>query len=79
MVLKHVLIVFASFWLQLIGYLLSLICFASEHAVGLMCEKFNEQRIFIHDCFMVFCLLATVNVWRGLWGLLDFYTGEWRF
>lgn len=25
---------------------------------------------------MIICLLATINVWRGLWGVFDFYAGK---
>lgn len=60
---------------QAIGYTLSIICFATEHAVGCFCEN-NEKRIYMHDFFMVICLLATINVWRGFWVLLKFHFSE---
>lgn len=61
---------------QAIGYTLSLICFASEHAVGWSCENNNENRIYMHDAFMVICLFASINIWRGFWLLLDFHFGD---
>lgn len=61
---------------QAIGYVLSITCFASEQAVGSLCENNNEIRIYIHDLFMVFGLLASINVWRGFWVLLDLNFGD---
>lgn len=61
---------------QAIGYTLSIICFATEHVVGCLCENNNDSRIYIHDAFIMICLFATICVWRGLWVLLEFHLGE---
>lgn len=63
---------------QTIGVVLSLICFSSEPFVCQLCDAFNTNRIYIHDVFMTFCLIANVGVWRGLWNFLDIILGEWR-
>ena len=53
-----------------------MICFITENVVGCLCEKYNENRIYVHDAFMILCLLATISVWRGLWMIMDQLLGE---
>jgi hypothetical protein len=56
-----------------------LFCFASEQAFDKLCQKFSAAHIYIQDVFMVICLLATINVWRGLWGVVELAVGEgWK-
>lgn len=62
--------------LQAIGYGISLICFVAENAVGFLCKKFNKCRSYIHHAFIIVCLFAAVNVWRGLWLFMELKTGE---
>lgn len=61
---------------QLIGAVLSVICFAFESTVNRLFEKNKPCRIIVHDAFMLVCLLATINVWRGLWNFGLIYTRE---
>lgn len=53
--------------------MLAIFCFASENLVGTVSEMNNKSRLYILDAFMLVCLLATVNFWRGLWMLADLY------
>lgn len=62
--------------LQVIGYTLSLICFAAETTVGNLCQKYDKHRVYIHNAFVILCLLATVTVWRGLWNTLELKLGK---
>lgn len=61
---------------KLIGFTLTILIFLLESAVAFLCKKFSEYQILIQDAFMLICLLATVNVWRGIWMLLDIFGGN---
>jgi hypothetical protein len=48
----------------------------AENAVGFLCQNYNKCRIYIHHAFIMVCLFAAVNVWRGLWLLMELKTGK---
>ena len=38
------------------------------------CERLHGfWRVVVADCFLFFSFIGTVNVWRGVWQLLDIY------
>ena len=59
-----------------VGFTLSLVCFAMEPLVSCLCRKFEEQKNFIFNIFLVFCLVGSITVWRGLWNFMDIKTGK---
>lgn len=62
--------------MQLIGYLLAFICFTVQSYVGILCEKYENEKVFIYDAFAVICLLSGINVWRGIWSFVNYFAGN---
>ncbi|KAJ6644139.1 hypothetical protein Bhyg_09105 [Pseudolycoriella hygida] len=58
------------------GYSLALICFVTQSSVSVAYEKFEDKRVFIYDVFIVICLLAAINVWRGIWTFVTYFAGD---
>ncbi|XP_037049107.1 uncharacterized protein LOC119083486 [Bradysia coprophila] len=62
------------------GYSLALICFTIQSCVGAVCEKHDDQKVFIFDVFAMVSLLSAINVWRGVWSFVAYFTDgnkEW--
>lgn len=39
-----------------------------------ICDRLNGiLRIIIADVYILFALIGTINIWRGIWNLLDHY------
>ncbi|XP_050443178.1 uncharacterized protein LOC126847142 isoform X2 [Adelges cooleyi] len=64
-----------SAWLSLaIGYGVVLIAFALQPTVKSIVKKVRGiKRMFIVDTYLLFSFFGAVNVWRGIWTMLDVY------
>ncbi|XP_070498973.1 uncharacterized protein [Chironomus tepperi] len=64
-----------SAWASLIiGYAIVGITFSMQPIMKWACEKLEGfWRIIIADIFLFVSFIGTVNVWRGIWALLDIY------
>ncbi|KAL7044166.1 hypothetical protein ACKWTF_001810 [Chironomus riparius] len=64
-----------SAWASLIiGYAIVGITFSIQPIMKWACEKLEGfWRIIIADIFLFVSFIGTVNVWRGIWALLDIY------
>ena len=66
--------------LQIIGYAIVGITFSMQPIMKWACEKLEGfWRIIIADIFLFVSFIGTVNVWRGIWALLDIYFLPGRF
>jgi len=59
-----------------IGYSLALICFTAQSYIGILCEKYDDQKVFIYDVFTIVSLLSAINVWRGVWTFITYFAGD---
>lgn len=64
-----------SAWASLaIGYMVVAIAFLLQPVMRWLCDRLNGAiRLLAADVFLLFSLLGTVNVWRGIWNLLNIY------
>ncbi|XP_034827229.1 uncharacterized protein fusl isoform X2 [Maniola hyperantus] len=64
-----------SFWTSLVvGYSLVILTFAAQAPVRWAVAKLQgAPRLLLADVYHLISFFATVNVWRGIWGLLDVY------
>ncbi|XP_045768111.1 uncharacterized protein LOC123869297 isoform X2 [Maniola jurtina] len=64
-----------SFWTSLVvGYSLVILTFAAQAPVRWAVAKLHgAPRLLLADVYHLISFFATVNVWRGIWGLLDVY------
>ncbi|XP_023955122.2 uncharacterized protein LOC112058487 isoform X1 [Bicyclus anynana] len=64
-----------SCWTSLVvGYALVVLTFAAQAPVRWAVAKLQgAPRLLLADVYHLISFLATVNVWRGIWGLLDIY------
>ncbi|XP_018564398.1 uncharacterized protein LOC108905848 isoform X2 [Anoplophora glabripennis] len=64
-----------SAWASLIlGYASVAIAFILQPVMRYLCERFSgTPRLLIADFFILFALFGTINVWRGIWNLLNIY------
>lgn len=44
--------------------------------MGIICEKYDYERVLIYDAFTMICLLSAINVWRGVWSFVTYYAGK---
>lgn len=59
---------------QAIGYMVVAIAFLLQPVMRWLCDRLNgAMRLLAADVFLLFSLLGTVNVWRGIWNLLNIY------
>lgn len=59
---------------QAIGYGLVAVTFSMQSLMKWACDRLNGwRRIVVADLFLAFSFVGTVNVWRGIWQLLDIY------
>ncbi|CAG4985615.1 unnamed protein product [Parnassius apollo] len=64
-----------SFWTSLIiGYVIVLVTFAMQVPMRWVVARLHgAPRLLLVDIYHLISFVATVNVWRGVWGLLDVY------
>ncbi|KAF4525719.1 hypothetical protein B566_EDAN011896 [Ephemera danica] len=64
-----------SAWISLgIGYGVTAAGFALQVPARIACEKLSGAfRIIVADAYQFFCFCGTVNLWRGVWNLLNIY------
>lgn len=64
-----------SAWASLIlGYASVAVAFILQPVMRYLCERFSgTPRLLIADVFILFALFGTINVWRGIWNLLNIY------
>lgn len=59
---------------QAIGYGIVAVTFALQSLMKWACDRLTGfRRVAVADLFLSFSFVGTVNVWRGVWQLLDFY------
>ncbi|XP_015117593.1 uncharacterized protein LOC107041516 isoform X1 [Diachasma alloeum] len=57
---------------MVIGYILVAITFCFQPVMRYVCSRLQGlSRLLAADAFLVLSFLGTVNVWRGIWGLLE--------
>lgn len=62
------------FSLQVVGYSIVAIAFLMQPAMRWLCDRLSATpRLLVADLFLLFSLVSTINVWRGLWNLLNIY------
>ncbi|XP_055600468.1 uncharacterized protein LOC129749513 isoform X2 [Uranotaenia lowii] len=58
----------------LIGYGVTGVTFSLQPAMRWACDRLNGVwRVVVADLFLFFSFLGTINVWRGVWHVLDHY------
>jgi hypothetical protein len=69
-----------NYHFQIIGYAIVGITFSLQPVMKWACERLEGfWRVIVADIFLFFSFVGTVNVWRGIWGLLDIYFLPGRF
>lgn len=59
---------------QVLGYILVAVAFLLQPAMKWLCDRLQGAvRLVAVDVFLLLSLVATVNVWRGIWNLLNIY------
>lgn len=59
---------------QAIGYGFVAVTFAMQSLMKWACDRLEGwKRLAAADIFLTFSFIGTINVWRGLWQLLDLY------
>ncbi|CAG9802966.1 unnamed protein product [Chironomus riparius] len=56
----------------LIGYTVAIICFLIHPTINFLCEMFIDFKVLYRNIHAGFCLVATINIWRGYWMLFTF-------
>lgn len=60
--------------LKAIGYGIVAITFALQSLMKWACDRLTGfWRVAVADLFLFFSFVGTVNVWRGVWQLLEIY------
>uniref|UniRef100_A0A1Q3FS56 Putative conserved plasma membrane protein n=1 Tax=Culex tarsalis TaxID=7177 RepID=A0A1Q3FS56_CULTA len=58
----------------LIGYGVTAVTFSLQPLMRWTCDRLTGiWRVIVADLFLFFSFIATINVWRGVWQLLDYY------
>lgn len=58
--------------LQIIGYMIVAITFCLQPLMRYVCARLEGlSRLMAADAFILLSFFGTVNVWRGIWNLLD--------
>lgn len=58
----------------LIGYGVTGVTFSLQPLMRWACDRLTGiWRVIVADLFLFFSFIGTINVWRGVWQLLDFY------
>lgn len=67
------------FDIQIAGYIIVVVTFALQAPARWAAARLHgTPRLLLADVYHLISFVATVNVWRGIWGLLDvyFFPGE---
>ena len=60
--------------LQAIGYVIVTMTFSLQPLMRYACARLQGlARLIVADCFLLLSFLGTVNVWRGIWNVLDLW------
>ncbi|KAE8737714.1 hypothetical protein FOCC_FOCC016818 [Frankliniella occidentalis] len=65
-----------------IGYCITIVAFSLQPCMMSVVQRMSGfSRVLVVDIYHLFSFFGTVNVWRGVWNLLNFYflPGSWRF
>ncbi|XP_063982797.1 uncharacterized protein LOC135165439 isoform X3 [Diachasmimorpha longicaudata] len=63
---------FPTRYRAVIGYIIVAITFCFQPVMRYVCSRLQGlSRLLAADAFLVLSFLGTVNVWRGIWGLLE--------
>lgn len=63
-----------NIFFQILGYTIVAMAFSMQPAMKWLCDRLKGcWRIIVSDIFLFFSVVGTVNVWRGIWNLLDIY------
>jgi len=68
--------------LQAIGYGVTVVGFVLQVPARLACDRLSGvPRLIVADLYQFLCFCGTVNLWRGVWNLLNIYflPGEYFF
>lgn len=66
--------IYLVFLLQIIGYIIVAVTFLLQPLMKWACERLEGfARVLVADIFLFTSFVGTVNVWRGVWQLLDIY------
>ncbi|CAH1101314.1 unnamed protein product [Psylliodes chrysocephalus] len=66
--------IFSSWSSLVLGYLVVASAFLLQPLMKYLCERLTgTTRLLIADTFVLYALFGTVNVWRGIWNLLNIY------
>ncbi|XP_063701586.1 uncharacterized protein LOC134831710 [Culicoides brevitarsis] len=66
--------IYSSWGSVLIGYSVVAITFALQPVMKWACDRLEGwQRVAAADVFLFFSFIGTINVWRGVWHVLDNY------
>lgn len=69
-----------SFFLQAIGYGFTAVTFSMQSLMKWACDRLTGwKRLVVADLFLAFSFIGTINVWRGIWQLLDIYCLPGKF
>mgnify|MGYP005986519327 FL=1 len=59
---------------QIVGYCAVAIAFLLQPFMKWLCDRITGvSRVLVADLFLILSLVGTVNVWRGIWNLLNLY------
>ncbi|KAL3269665.1 hypothetical protein HHI36_008726, partial [Cryptolaemus montrouzieri] len=58
----------------ILGYGIVTISFLMQSIIKWICEHLSKlPRLIFGDVFVIFAAIGTINTWRGMWDLLDYY------
>lgn len=61
-------------YFQIVGYSAVAIAFMLQPLMRWLCDRITGfSRLLVADIFLLLSLIGTVNVWRGIWNLLNIY------
>jgi hypothetical protein len=59
---------------QAIGYGVTVVGFALQVPARIACDRLSGgPRLIVADLYQFLCFCGTVNLWRGVWNLLNIY------
>jgi hypothetical protein len=62
------------FYFQVLGYIIVLLAFSLQSTLKSLCGRLvGFWRICVVDVYLFFSFCGTINVWRGVWLLLNTY------
>jgi hypothetical protein len=62
------------FYFQVLGYIIVLLAFSLQSTLKSLCGRLvGFWRVCVVDVYLFFSFCGTINVWRGVWLLLNSY------